>query len=153
MKNLKVLNTRDVKEIVKKLEELYDFSGELDYAFLEDAKHNIFIIGKDVSLIDFEQLHINSMGLYLGEINKYKEFRLSLEGSQLIGPFAHKNMFDINEEQVRAYFRGEDVSIDHENTGFALLHYKKDFFGAAKIKDGKLLNYLPKVHRTKELIL
>src|SRR3989344_9409570 len=103
MKN-KVLNTRDVKDILKKLEDMYGFTGKLDYAFLVDTKNNIFIIGKDVALIDYEQLHINSMGLYFGEINKYKEFRLSLEGSQIIGPYALKNVLDLDEEQVRAYF-------------------------------------------------
>ena len=152
MKN-KVLNTRDVKDILKKLEDMYGFTGKLDYAFLVDTKDNIFIIGKDVALIDYEQLHINSMGLYFGEINKYKEFRLSLEGSQIIGPYATKNVLDLDEEQVRAYFKGGDVPIVHENTGFVLLRHRGDYFGAAKVKDGKLLNYLPKVHRTKELIL
>ena len=104
-------------------------------------------------MIDFEQLHINSMGLYFADINKYDELRLSIEGSQLVGPHATKNILELNEEQVRAYFRSEEIPMDTKDTPFVLLKYNADFFGTSKIKDKKLLNYLPKAHRTKELIL
>jgi len=149
----KVLNTRDVKELLKKLEDAYGFTSKLDYAFLEDSKHNLFVIHRDVELVDYGLIHVNSMGLYFGETNKYKEFRLSLEGSQIIGPHASKNVLDLNDEQARAYFLGGDVQIEHPNTVFVLLRHRGDYMGAAKVKDGKLLNYLPKVHRTKELLL
>ena len=153
MKNLRILNTREIKDITKRLKELYDDEEKLSYAFLMDGNDKIYLVSKEIELIDFEQLRINSMGLYFADINKYNELRLSIEGSQLIGPHAKKNVLELNEEQVRAYFRSEEISIDEKDTGFMLLKYKNDFFGASKIKDKKLLNYLPKVHRTKELIL
>ena len=150
---LRILNTREIKDILARLKDLYDYTEKIESAFLMDGKQKIYLISKSISLIDFEQLNINSMGLYFADINKYNELRLSIEGSQLIGPHAKKNILELSEEQVRAYFHSEEIPMNEKNTGFMLLRYKNDFFGASKIKDGKLLNYLPKVHRTKELVL
>lgn len=150
---LRILNSREVKDIVKRIEELYGFSQKLNYAFLMDEHDKIYLISNKIDLIDFELLRINSMGLYFADINKYDELRLSIEGSQLVGPHSKKNILELSEEQVRAYFHSEEIPMQEKDTGFVLLKYKNDFFGASKIKDGKLLNYLPKVHRTKELIL
>ena len=150
---LKILNTREIKDILKKIKDLYGFTPKIDDAFLMDAKQKIYLISKKINMIDFEQLHINSMGLYFADINKYDELRLSIEGSQIVGPHAEKNILELNEEQVRAYFRSEEIPMDEKDTPFVLLKYNADFFGASKIKEGKLLNYLPKAHRTKELIL
>jgi NOL1/NOP2/fmu family ribosome biogenesis protein len=158
MKNLKILNTREVKEIIKKLEEYYACNlkpFQKQYAFLKNPHNHIFVVHRDVEKIDFESLRINTMGLYFAEINKYSEVRLTIEGSQLIGPLAKKNTLELTEEQVREYFQGHEIEmeIETDQQPIFLLHYKKDFFGAAKYKNGTLLNYLPKIHRTQELIL
>jgi NOL1/NOP2/fmu family ribosome biogenesis protein len=158
MKNLKILNTREVKEIIKKLEEYYGISlktFQKQYAFIKNQHDRIFIVNRDVEKIDFENLRINTVGLYFAEINKYGEVRLTLEGSQLIGPLAKKNTLELTEEQVREYFKGHEIEmeIETDQQPLFLIHYQKDFFGAAKYKNGTLLNYLPKIHRTQELIL
>lgn len=155
MKKLKILNSREVKEILKKLNGQFGIHCTLDYAFLMDQHNKIWLIHKDVNLIDFEQLRINSMGLYFAEINKYGEVRLTIEGSQLVGKFATKNVLVLDAEHVKKYFKGEDVPVQLDVGGspFVLLQFCSDFFGCAKYKDGILLNYLPKVHRTQELII
>ena len=155
MKELKILNSREVKAIMKKLDEQFGITCTLDYAFLMDQHKKIWLIHKDVNLIDFEQLRINSMGLYFAEINKYGEIRLTIEGSQLVGKFATKNVVVLEAENVKKYFKGEDVpiSLDVSGSPFLLLKFGSDFFGCAKYKEGVLLNYLPKVHRTQELIV
>lgn len=154
-RGLRILNRREVRDILEKVDEAYGCTLALEHAFLTDDKNRAFIIHRDVSAIDFEQLRINSMGLYFAEVNKYGEVRLTIEGSQIVGPLATKNVVGLSEEQVRAYFKGEevDVEVGVEGQPFVLLRYKNDFFGAAKYKEGKVLNYLPKVHRTTELIL
>ena len=155
MKELKILNSREVKDIMKKLDEQFGINHKLDYAFLMDQHNKIWLIHKDITLIDFEQLRINSMGLYFAEVNKYEEVRLTIEGSQLVGTFATKNVFVLDKEQVKKYFKGEEVplQLDVEGSPFLLLKFGSDFFGCAKYKDGMLLNYLPKYHRTQELIV
>ena len=153
MKTLRILNTREVKEIMKKLEQQFGITYKLDYAFLLDQQQKIWLVHKDINLIDFEQLRINTIGLYFAEINKYGEIRLTIEGSQIVGQFATKNVVVLDEKDVRLYFKGEDVPMDVEGSPFLLLKFRDDFFGCAKYKDGELLNYLPKVHRTQELVL
>jgi NOL1/NOP2/fmu family ribosome biogenesis protein len=153
MKQLRILNTRDVREIIEKLEKQYDCELEFDFAFLADPNDKIFVVDRDVAQIDFGKLRINSVGLYFGEVTKNGEIRLTMEGSQIVGKRAQKNIVDLDEGQVRSYFLGEEVAVDVDVTGFVLLRFRGDFFGAAKYKEGKILNYLPKYHRTKELII
>ena len=153
MKQLRILNTRDAHEIIEKLEKQYGCSLTFDFAFLMDSNDKIFVVDRDAAQIDFEKLRINSVGLYFGEVTKNGEIRLTMEGSQIVGRFAQKNIVDLDEEQVRKYFLGEEIAVDANAAGFVLLRFKGDFFGAAKYKEGKILNYLPKYHRTKELIL
>ncbi len=157
MKQLRILNTRDVKRLQQLLGEQHGGAMPADVAFLQDYKNHIFLVTRDVMRVDLEQLRLNSLGLYVGEMNAYGELRLSIEGSQLLGVHATRNVRELDAEQVRAYFRGEEITLDpSQQPGgqpFLLLKYRNDFLGAAKCKGGKLLNYLPKVHRTHDLIL
>ncbi len=152
---LHILNSREVRVIVEKLEEQYGCTLKLDYVFLKNQDDRIFIIGRDVELIDYDELRINTLGLYFGEISKNGEVRLTIEGSQMIGMHAQKNVVELPVEHVRAYFQGKEIelSLDIKGQPFVLLKYRTDFFGAAKYKDGTILNYLPKVHRTTELMI
>lgn len=157
MKKLHIMNTREVKDVLEKLESYYGcdiMDMRSEYGFLIDQDDHIFLVSRDIEKIDLAKLRINSVGMYFAEINKYKEIRLTIEASQLIGPKAAKNVFDINSEDLKEYFKGKEIAIGEEygNT-MLLIRSGKDFFGAAKCKDGTLLNYLPKVHRTKEIIL
>lgn len=153
--NLHILNSREVRSLLGQLEKQYGCVLELDYVFLQSDKDKIFIINRDIEMIDFEQLRINSLGLYFCEISKGGELRLTMEGSQLVGRYARKNVAELSEEQVRTYFRGQEVDWNNPTDGqpFLILKFWNDFFGAAKCKDGKILNYLPKIHRTTELML
>ncbi len=155
MRQLRILNTRQVKEILQKIEQQYGCEIKTELAFLEDDKYKIYLVNRDVAGIEFEKLRINSMGLYFAEISKGGEIRLTIEGSAIVGPLAKKNVVELSEEQLRLYFLGKDVpaELDIEGQPFVLLKYKTDFLGSVKYKEGKLLNYLPKVHRSEEVIL
>jgi len=149
---LEVLNTREIKEIRKLLDSQFDFASDLDYVFLKNEKNKIFIVSKDFKKIDFDKLRINTIGLYFGEWRR-NELRLSLEGSQMVGPLAGKNVVSLDEQQLKWYFEGMDLDMDlgAENR-FVLLKFRKDFIGCAKYKERKLLNFMPKEHRTVDLI-
>jgi NOL1/NOP2/fmu family ribosome biogenesis protein len=152
-KQLKILNTREIKHIQELIHKQYSCKLETKYTYLKDQKNKIYIIHSDIAKIEFESLKINTIGLYFAEINKHGELRLTMEGSQLIGPTAKKNTIELNQEQIEQYFKGEEVEINKEieDQPFLIITKNTDFFGAAKYKEGKLLNYLPKAHRTMEL--
>lgn len=150
--NLEIQNTRFVKEVHKILEKQFGFVSKLDYVFLKNNKGKVFIISKDFSKIDFNKLRINTIGFYLGEL-KNGEFRLSLEGCTLIGPGCSKNVFDLEEKQMKWYFEGLDLEMDLGAVNrFVILKFRDDFIGCAKYKNGKVFNFMPKEHRTVDLV-
>ncbi len=153
MKNkLEIQNTRFVKEIHKLLSSQFGFSSKLDYVFLKNDKGKVFIVSKDVGSIDLNKLRINTIGFYLGEL-KGGEFRLSLEACSMVGADCKKNVIVLDEKQMKWYFEGLDLEMDLEGRNrFVLLKFKEDFIGCAKYKEGKILNFMPKEHRTIALV-
>jgi|SRR3989338_379916 len=147
MPELKFLNSKETKEILKLIEEQWGAKLKLDYTFAKNNKHRVFIINKDVSKIDFSKLRINSIGMYFCDLEN--GIRLSIEGSQIIGPEATKNVAEINEEQTKKWMKGEDLEIDDKNnySGFVIIKNKNDFLGTGKIKENKILNYVSKSRR------
>ena len=146
--NLKILNKKAVKEILALIKQQWNADIDLDYAFLKDKDDKIFIINKDFAEIDLTRLRINSMGLYIAQLMP-DGIRLSIEGSQLIGPEAKKNVLELTEKQSKQWLKGEDLEIKTELKNYVILKYKKDFLGTGKIKNNKILNYVPKTRRLK----
>ena len=149
---LEIQNTRFVKEIHKLLSSQFGFSGKLNYVFLKNEKGKVFIISKEISSFDFSKLRINTVGFYLGEL-KGGEFRLSLEGCSMVGKGCSKNIINLDEKQMKWYFEGFDLEIDlGAESRFVLLKFGENFIGCCKYKDRKILNFLPKEHRTVDLV-
>ena len=146
MHQLNILNSKEIKEILKLIESQWGAKLSLDYAFLKNTEGKIFIINKDIGKIELEKLRINSMGMYFCGVDR-KGVRLSIEGSQIVGPKASKNVVEIDEEQAKQWFKGEDLEIDENYSGFLIIKCKNDFLGAGKYKDRKILNYTSKSRR------
>ena len=96
MPDLKILNSREVKEIYAKIEEQWGCRLKLDYGFLQNSKNRVFIVTKEISRIDLDKIKFNSIGIYFCEIDKVG-LRLSIEGAQIIGKNATKNIDTILE--------------------------------------------------------
>ncbi|MDP7244932.1 MAG: hypothetical protein QF568_06315, partial [Flavobacteriales bacterium] len=107
MQQLKILNSKEIKEILRLIEKQWNAKLKLNYAFLKNNKNRIFIVNKDISKIELEKLRINSIGMYFCETRNDK-IRLSIEGSQIVGPKAMKNIVEINSLQVKQWMKGED---------------------------------------------
>ena len=145
MPELKFLNSKETKEILKLIEEQWGAKLKLDYTFARNNKNRVFIVNKDISKIDFSKLRINSVGMYFCDIEN--EIRLSIEGSQIIGPKSTKNVVEIDEEQAKKWLKGEDLEIKGDYSGFIILKNNGDFLGTGRFKEGKILNYVGKERR------
>ena len=147
MPELKFLNSKETKEILKLIEEQWGAKLKLDYTFAKNSKNRVFIVNKDINKIDFSKLRINSVGMYFCDIEN--EIRLSIEGSQIIGPKAAKNVVEINEEQTKQWLKGEDLEIEDKGdyNGFVIIKHENDFLGSGKYKSGIILNYVNKSRR------
>jgi NOL1/NOP2/fmu family ribosome biogenesis protein len=157
--NLKILNSRETKEIVQILKSQYQSDLDLsEYVFLINKDNKIYLASRNIELLPYDEMKIDSLGIYFGEI--YKEsLRLSIEGSQLVGPVAKDNVIELSRDQMLAWVKGADIEIlDEEilekynsNKHFIITKYDDgksiEYFGAGKVKDGKILNMVSKSRR------
>ena len=147
MLSLKILNSKEIKGILSIIDYQWGCRKKLGYAFLMNGKGRIFVVSMDVGLVDFEKLRINSMGLYFGEI-KGDDLRLSIEGSQIIGPLASKNLVDIDGREMSSWLRGNDLEKDCPGcSGFVIIRNDSDFLGCGRYSNGIIKNFVPKTRR------
>ena len=147
MPELKILNNKEIKKILELIELQWGAKLKLEYGFLKNNKNRVFIISKDISKIDTSKLRLNSAGMYFCEIDG-KGIRLSIEGSQIAGHYATKNIIEINEDETKRWFKGEDLEKECKDcSGFIILKNKNDFLGNGKYANGKILNYVGKTRR------
>ena len=147
MPELKILNNREIKEIYGLIEKHWGAKVKLDYGFLKNNKNRIFIISKDISQIDISKLRLNSVGMYFCEFDSVG-VRLSIEGSQIVGSKATKNVVELDEEETRKWFKGEDLEKECKDcSGFVILEHKNDYLGNGKYVNGRILNYVAKTRR------
>ncbi len=146
--NLRILDRKEKKEFLGLLKKQFGFSEKLDYVFLINNKNRLFIVNKEIADVNLEKLKINSIGLYIAEF-KNNEVRLSIEGSQLIAPKSKSNVIELDEKEVKDWLGGKDLKtkIDEKTDGFVILKCGKDYFGSGKIKQGNILNFIPKARR------
>jgi|TARA_B100001971_G_C18174005_1_gene528859 NOL1/NOP2/fmu family ribosome biogenesis protein len=147
---LKILNNKEKKKIVDVIKEQYNIDKlDLDYVFLKNNDNKVFILSKDFSKIDIEKLRVNSFGLYFAKIHP-NGIRLSIEGSQLIGKLAKKNVLDVNEKEINLWVRGNDISTTKKLDGFVIIKSKNDYFGSGYFKQGNIQNMISKDRRIKK---
>ncbi|MBI2662057.1 hypothetical protein HYX11_01215 [Candidatus Woesearchaeota archaeon] len=153
MQQLTILNSRDVKKIRELVVKQFGYFPEEDYAFLKGENDKVYMVNKDVARVDLKKLIVDRMGLYFAELRE-TEVRLSKEGAQLLGREARdnkkelRNVVDLNQREVKAYFAGVDLVKDlGEENKLVLLQFGNDVFGCAKYKGGKIINFMPKIHR------
>ena len=147
--NIKPMRRRDASKLLSQIESEYGYKPEdfLDkYVFFVSDKNKIYLINNDIKDINLEKVRINSLGLYLCEINN-NQIRLSIEGSQMIGPKATKNILEVDDLTARSWLKGEDLECDPSLNSFVIIKNNNDFLGCGKCKEGKVFSYMPKIRR------
>jgi len=147
MQNLTPMKSKEVKELLKKFKEQWGFDEDMDYQFLLSSRDKVWIVNHDITKIDLEKLRTSTIGLYIAELSDKGGIRLSIEGSQIIGPKANKNVVELNDKEARSWLKGEELIWDEEFYGFAIIKHGKDYLGTGKFKEGKILNFVPKTRR------
>src|SRR3989344_7501095 len=127
MTDLKILNSKEIKQIYELIESQWGAKLKLDYGFLRNLKNRIFIINRDISSVDVSKLRINSVGMYFCEIDRVG-IRLSIEGSQIVGPKAAKNIVALSDQEAKSWLKGEDIQKKcNDCSGFVIIKNKNDF--------------------------
>ena len=148
MENLKFLNKKEIGRILNKIKEQFGIKKlDFDYGILQNKQGKIFLISKDVNKIDLSKLRINELGLYVARLDK--GLRLTIEGSQLFGKNATKNVYEVNGEEANSWLQGNEIDCSKEFNGFVIVKYKDNYLGSGKCKNNKILNFIPKERRIK----
>lgn len=154
MQNLTILNKKETKKILEMIKEQWncDAKNFSDFVFMKNSKDKFYVVNKEVFDFHIDKLRISKLGMYFGELHK-GEFRSSIEGSQLIGKTAKRNIAELDDEQISTWIRGEDVELplDIKAGGFLLIKNNNNYYGCGKYKtaEKKLLNYYPKIRRVR----
>lgn len=139
------MNSKEVKLLLKQLNEQFGLETLPSGAFMRRDDEKVFLVSRDIENIPVDSLRIESAGLYIGKMQP-DGFRLSIEGSQLFGPLCKKNIVELSREQKHNWMKGYDVEILHEDA-IVIARSERDFIGSGKIKNGVLLNSVPKSRR------
>lgn len=149
---LKKLNSRERKRFHQQLQEQFGYSGTLEYEFfLNENKQKYFILSVDAAAFDTDGMRVETYGLYLAR-GMPDGLRLTIEGSQLIGPESTKGILELDDTQHDLWMRGNDLIVSDELEGWLLLKHNDDFVGCGKVvkkdiggkKEVTLHNYIPK---------
>tara|TARA_Y100000031_G_C8128663_1_gene341795 strand:- start:20 stop:484 length:465 start_codon:yes stop_codon:yes gene_type:complete len=148
MTTLHALNSKEIKKIHKVLEEQFGYTKKISLAFYRNNQGKIFLMTKDIGQLPLEEYRIDCLGFYLGTETP-DGIRLTIEGCQLLGKDATKNVLDITEKDMHSFWlKGEDLEVETELHGFVIVRCGKDFLGSGKVlKDGRVINYVPKSRR------
>ena len=144
-----ILDKKEHARIVSLLNEQFGFSSLGDFILIRSGKERLWLTNRDVLETDFSRMRVETIGLYFGTTEK-DGIRLSIEGSQIVGKQASRNVIDIDEKQLFMWLRGFDLDIPCESD-YVLLRHKNDFVGCGKRKSGGILNFIPKDRRIKSL--
>lgn len=145
---MQILNKKQIKRLLNTLKSQFGASPDLDYIFLKSPKDKIFIVSKDLAKLKINFKKLNSIGLYFAKIER-DGIRLSIEGSQIIGKKADKNILELKDPT--SWLQGKDIS-NKNLKGYILIKHKNDFLGTGKAVDNKIMNFVPKIRRISEVI-
>lgn len=141
------LSKKEIKHLLERVEEQWGASLDGEYLFFKNNKRKIYIVNKEFAQIERDKVRVNSIGLYFCEVTEKGDIRLSIEGSQLLGPTATKSVLEVDEKQAKEWLYGEDVAYPGESTGFVILKFGSYFIGCGKHKESYISNHVSKNRR------
>ena len=145
------MNKKEVEKIEKIIEKNYGVKIKFKDILLKTSKDKIWIVSKDFKKNFFKNLKVNSVGLYFGRLKRNEKIKLSLEGAQLIGKKANKNLIEIDENELISFLQGFNIKKFKEKNAelnnFVIVKFKKDIVGVGILRNGYIENLLPKSRR------
>jgi NOL1/NOP2/fmu family ribosome biogenesis protein len=149
---LTILKSKESREFIRAVNAQWGASWKPEDCFVRNRQDKYFLITRELAKVKWETLRLSSVGLYVGEMHD-DAVRLSVEGSQIVGPSATKNVIDVDHDAAMRWLKGDDIAIeskDGEFKGHVIVKMGKDFMGTGAYKEGHLINHVPKARRLPE---
>jgi NOL1/NOP2/fmu family ribosome biogenesis protein len=149
-----ILNSKDKNLLKQTLEKQFGITELPEkILFCVNKKEKIFLANKELFDIDHDAFRVNAFGNYFGTIMN-DGFRLSIEGSQLLGPLATKNIVELTREERDQWILGDDLDKQVnivDGSSYGLIRFENDFYSCGKVKDNKIINYVSKARKLKKV--
>jgi len=147
LKAITPMKSKEVKKLLKQINKQFDFKKiEFDYYFLISRKNRVYLLSRDFVNFDLANLRLSNVGLYFCTVEK-DGVRMSIEGSQLIGNYATKNIVEIDDDHLDLWVAGNDLHLVEDCIGYVLIKNGTDFYGCGRNVGDKILTYIPKSRR------
>jgi NOL1/NOP2/fmu family ribosome biogenesis protein len=152
VKKMKILEKKEVEAVENIVEKNYGAKIDLkQFLVLETFEGKIWLATKDLLNLDLRSLPINSVGMNFGKMKRNEKVNLTIEGSQIVGAKATKNIVLLNEENAKKFMQGSDVKpgkeINCEYHNFAIVKFGEDVLGSSLLTEQGIKNQLPKSRR------
>ncbi len=131
------------QKVSKNIEER--FGAKIDFKIKEMGKRKVYAY-KECTELENQPMDITHYGVYFGRFEK-DGLRLSIEGTQLIGKKAKSNIVEIDHNNTIKWMKGENIKFESEAHGYVILKWKNYFLGCGKLKEGTIINFVPKDRR------
>ena len=145
------MSKEEIKRLENLLEKNYGAKIRFKDKIFKTSEEKVWLVSKEALDFDFSKLKVNSVGLYFGKLKRNEKIQLSVEGVQLVGKKAKKNIVIIDEENLKKFLQGFDFSaqklIDCETNNFVLIKHEDDFIGTGILRENYIENILPKARR------
>jgi NOL1/NOP2/fmu family ribosome biogenesis protein len=145
IEGMSILNSKEKKDFYAKLKEQWGIDFSTQHGLLKNSEEKIYVMNSSISTVDVGKLRINSLGLYIAEWKN--SLRLSIEGSQLLGSLAKKNIIEISKDDAGRWLMGEDLNTSENIKGYAIVKCGKDYLGSGHVKYGIITNFVGKNRR------
>jgi NOL1/NOP2/fmu family ribosome biogenesis protein len=116
------------------------------YRLLRSGQKRIRIISEAAFALVTQVPCAGPAGLYFGEYRPHV-IRPSMDGAQLIGPHATKNVVTLTNEQGERWLQGSTIQIEDDRRGYVIVSNGRDYLGCGSLSNGVLLSFVPKVRR------
>jgi NOL1/NOP2/fmu family ribosome biogenesis protein len=149
---MKILNREEVEQIEEIVEKNYGIKIDLNqFLVLKTFEDKIWLTTKDILNLDLSTLPINSIGMNFGKLKRNDKINLTVEGSQMVGINANKNIVFLNKENYEKFMGGSNVKpereINCEQHNFVLVKFGGDVLGSSLLTEDVIKNLLPKSRR------
>jgi NOL1/NOP2/fmu family ribosome biogenesis protein len=119
------------------------------YRLLRSGQKRIRIISKAAFSLVPNVPCAGPAGLYFGEYLPHA-IRLTMDGAQLIGSHATKQIVTLSMSQAKAWLQGESIEYKSDQHGYVIVKHNEDILGCGSLSHGILRSYVPKVRRPKK---
>jgi NOL1/NOP2/fmu family ribosome biogenesis protein len=149
---IKIFKEDDKENLERIIEKNYGVKIDLSNFFIFQTKdEKVWLASKSILSLDIRKLTVNSIGLNFGKIKRNEKIHLTIEGSQIVGKNATKNIVLLDDNEAKKFMQGFDVKpkekIDCEYHNFVIVKYNDFILGSSLLIGDYLKNMLPKSRR------